>query len=127
MSEVCLVFFRAGACDLNAAAKSLVSYGLTVREESDGLVVSRPDAPQFRVRLCEAPHVPLEAAEISAGTPHEAPMRDLRARFEIEIDDLDEALDEINTLMEVQGALQDASQGYLFTPWNGNLLQPWRA
>jgi hypothetical protein len=32
------------------------------------------------------------------------------------------ALDEINTLMEVQGA----SQGFLFLPWNGNLSEPWR-
>ena len=39
--------------------------------------------------------------------------------------DLDAALDEINTLMEVQGALQDASRGYLFVPWSGNLSEPW--
>lgn len=42
------------------------------------------------------------------------------------IDDLDGALDEINTLMEVQVALQDASQGFLFLPCNGNLSEPWQ-
>ncbi len=46
---------------------------------------------------------------------------------EIGIENLDEALDEINTLMEVQGALQDASGGYLFLPWNGTLSKPWQA
>ena len=29
--------------------------------------------------------------------------------------------------MEVQGALQDASRGYLFVPWNGSLTEPWPA
>ena len=48
------------------------------------------------------------------------------ARFEIEFDNLDEALYEINTLMEVQAALQDASSGLLFLPWNGNLSAPWQ-
>jgi hypothetical protein len=27
---------------------------------------------------------------------------------------------------QFQGALQDASQGFLFLPWNGNLSDPWR-
>lgn len=40
--------------------------------------------------------------------------------------DLDAALDEINTLMEVQVALQEASEGFLFLPWNGNLSEPWQ-
>jgi hypothetical protein len=40
------------------------------------------------------------------------------------IDNLDAALDEINTLMEVQGALQDAAKVFHFLPWNGNLYGP---
>jgi len=43
-------------------------------------------------------------------------MGECSARSEIGIDDLNAALDEINTLMEVQDALQDASQGFLFLP-----------
>jgi hypothetical protein len=68
----------------------------------------------------------VEAAKIGHGTPHEDALRECDARFEIVIEDLDEALDEINTLMEVQGALQDVSQGFLFLPWNGELSEPWR-
>ncbi|MCU0627700.1 MAG: hypothetical protein MUF21_14630 [Gemmatimonadaceae bacterium] len=55
-----------------------------------------------------------------------AELRHCDARFEIEIEDLDAALDEINTLMEVQGALQDASQGWLHLPWNGTVTEPWQ-
>jgi hypothetical protein len=126
MADGCMVFFRLGACDLDAAAKSLAGYGLTVTRRGNILSVGRPGSPQFRVRLSAEPHVAAEAAEIGEGTPHEAAMRECGARFEVEIDDLDAALDEINTLMEVQGALQDASRGFLFLPWNGNLSEPWQ-
>lgn len=126
MADGCLVFFRPGACDLDAAAKSLAGYRLTVTRRGDELTAGRPGSPQFRIVLSAEPHVAVEAAEIGEGTPHEAAMRECGARFEVGIDDLDAALDEINTLMEVQGALQDASQGFLFLPWNGNLSEPWQ-
>ena len=126
MADGCLVFFRPGACDLDAAAKALAGYGLTVTRRGNELTAGRLGSPQFHIVLSEAPHVAAEAAEVGEGTPHAAAMRKCGARFEISIDDLEAALDEINTLMEVQGALQDASQGFLFLPWNGNLSEPWR-
>lgn len=126
MGEVCQVFFRSGTCDLDAVARSLMEHGLTVTHHGDHFTTAWPDSPQFRVWLEVGEAVRTEAAEIGAGTPHEAAMRECDARFEIGIDDLDEALDEFNTLMEVQCAIQDASQGYLFLPWNGNLAEPWR-
>ncbi len=52
-------------------------------------------------------------------------MRGCAARFEIDVDDLDAALDEVDGLREVQGVLQDATHDYLFTPWSGNLSEPW--
>lgn len=121
-----MVFFRPGACDLDAAAEALAGYGLDVTRRGDELTAGRPGSPQFRIVLSAEPHVAIEAAEISEGTPHAAAMRECSARFEIGIEDLDAALDEINTLMEVQGALQDASQGYLFLPWNGELSEAWQ-
>ena len=126
MAEGCMVFFRPGACDLDAAAKSLARYGLTVTRRGDELIAGRSCSPQFRIELSSDPHVAEEAAEIGKGTPHAAAMLGCGARFEVYFDDLDAALDEINTLMEVQGALQDASQGFLFLEWNGNLSEPWR-
>jgi len=126
MGEVCQVFCRSGMCDLDAVARSLAEYGLTVTHQSDHLTAGWPGGPQFRVWLDVGEHVRAEAAEIGEGTPHEAAMRECDARFDIGIDDLDEALDEINTLIEVQTAVQDASQGYLFLPWNNNLSEPWR-
>ncbi len=125
MTDTCAVFFQAGACDLECAGQALAKTGLAVSKGDGFLRVGRPGAPTYRVRLSTEPHVQVEAAEIAAGTPHESAMRACAARFEIEIDDLDEALDEINTLMEVQGGLQEASNGYLFIPWSGSLSAPW--
>jgi len=126
MSECCMVYFRSGTSDLDAAAGALTKYRLTVARQGDQLIVSRPDRPQFRLRLKTGESVRAEAVEIGEGTSHERAMQECDARFEIDIDDLDAALDEANTLMEVQGALQDASQGFLFLPWNGSLTEPWR-
>jgi hypothetical protein len=121
-----MVFFRSGVSDLDAAARSLAGYGLTVARQGEQLSAGRSGSPQFHIRLATGQSVRDEAAEIGEGTPCEAAMSECDARFEIGIDDLDAALDEINTLMEVQGALQDASQGILFLPWNGSLSEPWR-
>ncbi len=122
----CMVFFQRGTCDLDAAMTALTGYGLTVVRRGDELTAGRAGSPQFRIVLSVAPHVAAEAAEIGEGTPYAAAMRDCTARFEVGFEDLNAALYEINTLMEVQGALQDASRGYLFLPWNGNLSEPWQ-
>jgi len=122
----CLVFFRSGACDLDAASRSLAGHGLTVTRTGDAITAARPGSPEFRIRLATEEWVRAEAAEIGDGTPHEAAMRECDARFEVSFDSLDDVLDEINTLLEVQGALQDASRGFLFLPWNGNLSGPWQ-
>jgi hypothetical protein len=124
MTQVCMVFFRAGTCDLEAAAASLQDYGLDVAQEPGVLFASTEGSQPFRIRMSNAPHVRTEAVEIGIGTPDEAAMREFDARFEIAIEDLDEALDEINTLIDVQSALQEVSNGYLFLPWNGHLSGP---
>ena len=53
-------------------------------------------------------------------------MRECGARFEVGIEDLDAAVDEFNTLMDVQVALQDAARGFLFVPWSDNLSKSWQ-
>ncbi|MEK6236009.1 MAG: hypothetical protein N2C14_14980 [Planctomycetales bacterium] len=121
--DVCMVFFQSQACDLEKAAEKLVGYRFHVERAGERLIVGKPDSPEFDVILSRDESE--RAAKIGEGTPHADAMRQCDACFEIIIDDLDAALDEINTLMEVQGALQDASRGYLYLPWNGNLSEPW--
>lgn len=124
MSDCCMVLFR-GPHDLTAAAAALTAEGLRVERDDDALTVTYDDSsPSFRVVLSRAAHVAEEAAEIGEGTPHAATLATCDARFEIAIDDLDEALDEINTLIQVQAALQGLTGGIMYTAWNGNLQAP---
>ncbi|MBP3956098.1 hypothetical protein J8F10_12475 [Gemmata sp. G18] len=104
MTAYCMVFFQSGACDLDTAFRSLTSYGLTVTRRDDELVVGRSGSPDFRVRHARADWVRAEAAEISEGTPHAAAMQECSELFEISFDNLDEVLDEINTLIEIHRA-----------------------
>jgi hypothetical protein len=125
-----LIFFRSGHGDLDTAAAALAGRGLSVqrvaREFGDELFVRYRGGPQLRVAFVQEPYVQQEAAEVSEGTPHAAPMSRCEARYEILIDDPEGVLDEINTLIEVQLALQNATGGFMFNTWNGELAGPER-
>jgi len=121
---VSMVFFppQAGGFDLEWARATLSAKGLDVEATPRGLAVSWvEERPVLRVVLADGAHVAAEAAEIGAGSAFEQALRACTARFEIAIDDLDEALDEMNTLIEVQATLQEGTGGVLFNSWNGEL------
>jgi hypothetical protein len=118
------VYFRSESCDLNTAVRALEECGLTVRPQEGYVTVSRTGSPEFDVGLSTEPWVRFEAAEVSAGTPHADAMGQCDARFEVSFESLDAALDEINTMIEIQVALQEACNGYQFLSWNGNLSGP---
>jgi hypothetical protein len=121
MSSGFLVFFQSGTCNLDDAARVLSGNGLNIRKESNHLYAKRQGSPEFKICLSEEPWVIQEAMEIGDETPFADAMHKCDARFEVDIDNLDEALDEINTMMEIQAALQEVSKGYLFLQWNGEL------
>lgn len=124
MGESCHIYCRSGTGDLDDAAHLLDECGQTVVRHNDHLTTSWAGGPQFRVWFETGEHVRTDAAEIGKGTPYEVAMRDCDARFEIGIDDLDEALDEINTLIEAQSVLQEAVGGFLYLTWNNCLSGP---
>lgn len=117
------VMFPSGACDLSAAERALRAARFTVVNSGGRLTVSQPGSQHFSVVLSTEEWVALESAEIGERRGEPA-LAACNARFEVSVDDLDAALDEVNTLMELEGTLQDASQGYLFLTWNSNLLPP---
>jgi hypothetical protein len=128
MSHASLIFFQAGRGDLDLAADLLADRGMTVerwaREFGDELVVGYSGGPCLRVAFVREAYVREEAVEIAEGTPRAAEMAQCDVRFEVLIDDLDETLDEINTLFKVQITLQETTGGYLFNTWNGELGAP---
>jgi hypothetical protein len=129
MSESFHVYFKSGTCDMEAAVRSLTKSGLTVRRDRESVVVGRSPgggsgksgSPEFRIDFSMESWVKEEAIEIGEGTDYEIAMGDRDARFEVSFEDLDEALDEINTMIEVQVGLQEVCDGILFLTWNGGL------
>ncbi|WP_420454282.1 hypothetical protein [Rubrivirga sp.] len=119
----CHVYFQRGSADLDSAAQALLDAGLRVVREDTGVQATRAGAPVFRIRLALG-RPASEAADAATDAALAEQIRACDARFDVEFADLDEALDEINTLMEVQVALQDLTGGYLFLPWNGSVAGP---
>ncbi len=119
---VSMVFFpaQAGGFDLDWARDALTAQGLSVDAQPGALAVRwDEDGPVLRVAYAQGEQVAREALQRAGeGAPAEALLRACTARFEIAIDDLDEALDEMNTLIEVQSTLQDGTGGHLFNTWN---------
>jgi hypothetical protein len=119
-----MILFRDRGFGLDEAFHALSARPLGVRREGDTLVVRWGDGPALYVGFASGEDVRQEAAGIGERTPHAEALGGCDARFEIAFDDLGEVLDEINTLIEVQATLQDATRGFLFNPWNGELSAP---
>lgn len=124
--STCMVFFPQGAATIDDVVIELDEYSVTVKRDGNILYVTGAAECSFKIQLVTDSHVLEEAIEISAGSRYEEKMKNCNARFEIAIETLDIAFDEINTLMEVQAAVQDATQGLLFLPWNGEISEPWK-
>jgi hypothetical protein len=120
----CLIYF-AGAATLDDAERVLRATWLTVERDGEALVV-RGEGPTLYVKCSTAAHVPREARELADEHGTYELVRCDR-RFEVGFDDLDAVLDDINTLIEVQGQLQDLTGGVSWTSWNGNLAVPYPA
>jgi hypothetical protein len=120
--DACLVFFNSRiGCDLEAASRALAGRGMTVEHRSDELVAFFAGQPVFRVRLVSGEAVRKDAAELSVGKSFASRMAECDARFEVLIDDLDAVLDEINSLIDVQSALESLTHGFVYLTWNGEL------
>lgn len=122
------VYFRKGGIGLQDAFNALEMHGLNadgaVVQESAESFLLRAEGLDFQVSLDGSE--PVVAAAKAAAAIAELPrLAQCDARFTVEVMDLPAALDEINTMMELQGALQDCSEGYLVLGWNGGVVGPW--
>lgn len=98
--------------------------GLTVTETEDELLVRWHEGPELRVSLERGSQVQLRAAKIEKNTPHALTLAGCDASLKISFDDLNEVLNETNTLIEIQLTLQDATKGWMWLSWNKNLVFP---
>ena len=115
------ILFPAFGYHLGHAADAVEQRGLSVSRGAEQLVVRSGDGPVAPIALVTGEHVRAESVQMGAGTPHAGVVGQCDTRFEISFDDLPAMLDEMNTLMEIQMTLQDATHGFLFNEWTGKL------
>ncbi|MCZ2404069.1 hypothetical protein IV498_12980 [Paenarthrobacter sp. Z7-10] len=120
------VYFVRGAADLETAAEAFPRHDLAAERTPSALVLTVGEL-RFEISLDESEAVPAAAAEAGKNTEFEAGMAACTAGFKVRVSDLERALDEINTIMELQGALQDCCGGFVFLPWNHGIIEPWVA
>lgn len=122
-----MIFFKKENSDIKSVCEKLDRYRYSYNyDDNNEMIIIKSDLSfDFKVNMLVGKDINEEAIEISENSKFEAELSKCDAMFEIKIENLDIALDEINTLIEVQGAVQDACKGYLFTPWNGNISEPW--
>ena len=119
-----IVMFNGSALDLAGARRALEATTLTVDGDDQELRVRWADGPVLRVSLERGPGVLAEAHELGAGTAFVTQLQACDARLVIAFDDLGAVLDEVNTLIETQVTLQQATQGILFNTWNDEMSAP---
>lgn len=124
MSDSCFILFQSPGISLDCAAELFAPPHWRVDRADGMLVLQLGDSPVFQIARSSEPHVVIESIEIGDGSSYSAALSKCDSRFEVLIDDLDSALDEINTLIDIQATLQGATKGFMFNCWNGELSPP---
>ncbi|WP_394937722.1 hypothetical protein [Psychromicrobium sp. YIM B11713] len=119
------VYFRSGAATLAKAQETLPLHDLEATSSTENTFTVEAEGLSFQVSLEESEQVAAEASQAAGAEQQWQPLKECSARFLVQISDLQEALEEINTMLELQEALQDSCDGYLVLPWNGGILGPW--
>ena len=121
-NHVCMILCSSDRLSIDEAQAALEQDGLTVERDNDKLICFWGDSPKFTIDFQQGEEVRAEAKTMGEEYPnYRSKLKNCDARFEISFADLSEVLNEINTLIEIQLTLQDATEGIVFTSWNGIL------
>ena len=122
--SVSLVLFEPGEIGFSEVYKTLLDIGLSILWQGDKLAVWRDNGPLLFLSLARGDVLSREAAQIGQGTPYTAELSRCSAQIRIAFDDLEEVRTEVDTLVDVQAGLQDATHGFIFNTWNHKLAPP---
>jgi hypothetical protein len=117
----CLIFFRDPEAMFSPSwvKQVLEDVGITTDGIGETFVVRWGDGPTLHVSIIHGKVATILAGRLMpSGSKHRAMAETSTAYIEIKFESLDEVLDEMNTLIQVQATLQNATKGLLYCSWN---------
>ena len=114
-----MVFFARGACDLIGVIEPLQQAGFIVSRAGERILAKSSGATEFAI-ICnkDDEQVRHDAKLIASQDASHHSMSECSIRFEVTIESFEEAMRHPAELQRLQDVLQDATSGYLVTPWS---------
>ncbi|MPZ50193.1 MAG: hypothetical protein GEU75_13005 [Dehalococcoidia bacterium] len=119
-----LIMFNDPSIQLEHAGEALGSHSLTVEPSGEFLITRWDDGPRLYIALRRGPQVQEITRLIGEGSPYAEALGNSDSWFEIGFENLEEVLDELNTLTEAQLTLLELTGGICFNTWNETFLTP---
>ncbi|MCI0459387.1 MAG: hypothetical protein L0Z62_20750 [Gemmataceae bacterium] len=123
----CLIFFRDPEAEFTPARmkRLLLDRGLTVTGKEEPFTVRWGDGPPLYVAIHRGSYIEtIIRGLVGRRRKHRKRIPGCDTEIQIVLSDIEEVLDEINTLIEVQSTLQDATHGLMYLSWNHNFVGP---
>jgi len=119
------IFFHKPGFALGEAEAALRRKGLLrVSRKEEFLTVTWKGSPPLQIHYVQGEGVRKDATRVSRGTVLEGRMRDFDAAFVITFENLDDVLEDADTLIEVQLELREATDAVISRTWNDQLSGP---
>jgi hypothetical protein len=126
--NICLLFFRDPEMKVTTTylKKIIGDEGVTVTGKKQPFALRWGDGPTLYASIERGEVAEILASRLMDGRDqeHRSLIAGCDAYIEIKFESLDEVLDEINTLIVVQSALQQATGGLLYRSWNQTFSGP---
>ena len=123
----CLIFFRDPQAQFTPTRlkQVLEAACLTVTGNEQPFPVRWDDGPTLFVSIQRSSHIEtVIRGLVGRRRKYHTLIPGCDTQIKIELSDVEEVLDEINTLIEVQSTLQAAARGLIYTSWNDNFAGP---
>jgi hypothetical protein len=122
-----LIFFRDPEAEFTPARMRQVlrDAGLTVTGRKEPFAVRKCDGPTMFVSIHRGSFIePVIRGLVGPRRKYRTLIPGCDTGIKIQLSDVEEALDEINTLIEVRLTLQAATRGLMYMSWNHNFAGP---
>lgn len=116
------IFYKNDELKLDDAELRLKEANMSVQRYEDVLKISYDQGPTMFVSHSCEDHALKTSQHIRSKTKHKSLMNSFDSLYKVSFNDLEEVLDEINTLIDVQCTLRDLTDGVIYNSWNQEII-----